>query len=67
MNATAKEILTNNEFDQLKSRLKTTWMTGDYDVFARSMEKDAELFYRGWASNREPGCSTSAAAPDNLR
>jgi SAM-dependent methyltransferase/uncharacterized damage-inducible protein DinB len=45
-NAVAKEILTNADFDQLKTRLKTTWMTGDYDVFARYMEKDAEVFYR---------------------
>ncbi len=45
-NAVAKEILTTADFDQLKSRLKSTWMTGDYDVFARYMEKDAEVFYR---------------------
>ena len=35
-----------SEFDQLKARLKTTWMTGDYDVFSRFMQKDAEVFYR---------------------
>jgi SAM-dependent methyltransferase len=34
------------EFDQLKSRLKTTWMTGDYDTFSRYMQKDAQVFYR---------------------
>ena len=45
-NAVAKEILTNADFDQLKTRLKATWMTGDYDVFARYMEKDAEVFYQ---------------------
>src|SRR5690242_11407228 len=45
-NAVAKEILTTADFDQLKTRLKTTWMTGDYDVFARYMEKDAEVFYQ---------------------
>lgn len=33
------------EFSQLKSKLKTTWMTGDYDVFSRFMQKDAEEFY----------------------
>jgi len=33
------------EFEQLKSRLKTTWMTGDYDTFSRHMEKGAEEFY----------------------
>ena len=41
-----KEILTSADFDQLKTRLKSTWMTGDYDVFARYMEKDAEVFYQ---------------------
>jgi ubiquinone/menaquinone biosynthesis C-methylase UbiE len=45
-NAVAKEILTNADFDQLKTRLKATWMSGDYDVFARYMEKDAEVFYQ---------------------
>ena len=45
-NAVAKEILTAADFDQLKTRLKTTWMTGDYDVFARYMEPDAEVFYQ---------------------
>ncbi|MBI2687157.1 MAG: class I SAM-dependent methyltransferase [Acidobacteria bacterium] len=34
------------EFAQLKARLKTTWMTGDYDLFSRYMEKDAEQFVR---------------------
>lgn len=46
MNAIAKQTLTTNEFDQLKARLKATWMTGDYDVFSRYMENDAEVFYR---------------------
>jgi SAM-dependent methyltransferase len=46
MSAIAKEILTSADLDQLKVRLKSTWMTGDYDVFARYMEKDAEVFYR---------------------
>jgi len=44
-NAVAKEISTSADFNQLKTRLKSTWMTGDYDVFARYMEKDAETFY----------------------
>src|SRR5215471_20545250 len=29
----------------LKSRLKRTWMAGDYDRFSRSMENDARSFY----------------------
>jgi 2-polyprenyl-3-methyl-5-hydroxy-6-metoxy-1,4-benzoquinol methylase len=33
------------EFSDLKARLKATWMTGDYDVFSRFMQKDAEEFY----------------------
>ena len=35
MSVTPKEEQANSDFDQLKSRLKATWMTGDYDVFAR--------------------------------
>jgi ubiquinone/menaquinone biosynthesis C-methylase UbiE len=45
MSATMKQTLTTNDFDQLKARLKTTWMTGDYDTFSRYMEKDAAVFY----------------------
>src|SRR5215470_3661426 len=32
--------------DELKKRLRTTWMTGDYGRFSRYMERDAEAFYR---------------------
>src|SRR5262245_12261762 len=46
MNAMAKEIQTDKAFDELKTRLKTTWMTGDYDLFSRFMQKDAEHFFR---------------------
>src|SRR4051794_35631727 len=46
MNAIAKETQTANDFDQLKTRLKTTWMTGDYDLFSRYLEKDAERFFQ---------------------
>ena len=35
----------SSDFDQLKARLKTTWMTGDYDVFSRPMQKGAEEFF----------------------
>jgi 2-polyprenyl-3-methyl-5-hydroxy-6-metoxy-1,4-benzoquinol methylase len=45
MNAIVKETRATQEFDQLKARLKTTWMTGDYDCFSRFMEKDAERFF----------------------
>jgi ubiquinone/menaquinone biosynthesis C-methylase UbiE len=46
MNATARTTQTSKDFDELKIRLKTTWMTGDYDLFSRYMEKDAEQFFR---------------------
>lgn len=46
MNAIAQGILTSADLDQLKTRLKSTWMTGDYDLFSRYMEKDAEVFYQ---------------------
>jgi ubiquinone/menaquinone biosynthesis C-methylase UbiE len=46
MMATAKEASASKEVEQLKSRLKTTWSTGDYDRFSRFMKKDAELFFR---------------------
>jgi SAM-dependent methyltransferase len=34
------------DIEQLKTRLKDTWMTGDYDLFSRFMEKDAEEFFQ---------------------
>jgi SAM-dependent methyltransferase len=33
------------EIENLKSRLRTTWMAGDYDHFSRFMENDARSFY----------------------
>lgn len=46
MNAVAKAAQMSQEFNELKIRLKTTWMTGDYDLFSRFMEKGAEQFFR---------------------
>lgn len=46
MNAIAEETQTTKDFEQLKTRLKATWTTGDYDLFSRYMEKDAEEFFR---------------------
>jgi len=46
MSAIPKNTESNESFDLLKARLKATWMTGDYDLFSRFMEKDAELFFR---------------------
>jgi ubiquinone/menaquinone biosynthesis C-methylase UbiE len=44
--SSANNSLSANELNQLKSRLKGTWMTGDYDTFSRYMETDAHLFFR---------------------
>jgi SAM-dependent methyltransferase len=33
------------EIDSLKTRLKQTWMSGDYDRFSRYLEPDALVFY----------------------
>ena len=33
------------EIDELKTRLKETWMAGDYDRFSRYMEQGARIFY----------------------
>ena len=33
------------DIESLKSRLRATWMAGDYDRFSRSMENDARSFY----------------------
>jgi len=53
MNAIAKDTLAGRDFDQLKARLKATWMTGDYDLFSRFMEKGAEQFFT--RLNSKPG------------
>ena len=45
MSAVADQTKVNDDFQQLKARLKTTWSTGDYDTFARYMERDAEVFF----------------------
>jgi len=37
---------TQTGLDELKARLRDTWMTGDYGRFSRYMERDAEAFYR---------------------
>src|SRR5262245_48811222 len=46
MNAIANDTPRTQEFEQLKTRLRTTWMTGDYDLFSRFMQGDAEVFFR---------------------
>ncbi|HXH48932.1 MAG TPA: class I SAM-dependent methyltransferase [Terriglobia bacterium] len=46
MNAIASATQTTGESEELKIRLKTTWMMGDYDLFSRFLEKDAEQFFQ---------------------
>lgn len=41
----ASKPMPAKEVDDLKARLKSTWMTGDYDVFSRYMEAGARQFY----------------------
>jgi 2-polyprenyl-3-methyl-5-hydroxy-6-metoxy-1,4-benzoquinol methylase len=53
MNTIAKETPMTNDFERLKARLKTTWTTGNYDLFSRFMEKDAEEFF--WRLGVTPG------------
>ena len=53
MSAIARATQTSKEIDELKTRLKTTWMTGDYALFSRFMEKDAERFF--WRLGVTPG------------
>src|SRR5882724_8941885 len=45
MSATATETQTTTEMETLKTRLKATWMTGNYDLFSRFMEKGSEQFF----------------------
>lgn len=46
MNALAAASPLTNDVNQLKDRLKATWMAGDYDIFSRYLETDALLFFR---------------------
>jgi SAM-dependent methyltransferase len=40
-----RTIVSAPEIDALKTRLKETWMAGDYDRFSRYMEQGARIFY----------------------
>jgi len=53
MSAIATETQTGSEFDELKTRLQSTWMSGNYDLFSSFMEKDAEQL-RLWPQLRPP-------------
>ena len=39
-------VATAPEIGDLKTRLKGTWMAGDYDRFSRYMEEGARIFYK---------------------
>ncbi len=45
MSAIPKLTITAN-FNELKAKLKATWMTGDYDLFSRFMTAGAEQFFQ---------------------
>jgi SAM-dependent methyltransferase len=45
MHAIATETQTNTDLEKLKTRLKATWMTGNYDLFSRFMEKGSKQFF----------------------
>jgi SAM-dependent methyltransferase len=45
MTATGNVMQSASEFEGLKRRLKTTWMTGDYDLFSRPMEEGSREFF----------------------
>lgn len=67
MSAITQELLDTHEFEQLKTRLKVTWMTGDYDLFSRFMEKDAIVFFRRLGLNTgtrllDVGCGSGQLA-----
>src|SRR5258708_31505959 len=47
MHAVVSETNTNTELESLKTRLKATWMTGNYALFSRFMEQGSERFYQG--------------------
>ena len=53
--------------DELKTRLRNTWMTGDYGRFSRYMERDAEAFYRRLPIKPGAHFSMSAAARGSFR
>jgi hypothetical protein len=44
MNAISKEAQATQDCDRLKARLKTTWMTGDFDLSPAISEDAKRLF-----------------------
>jgi hypothetical protein len=50
------------EINGLKTRLKETWMAGDYDRFSRYMEQGARIFYEQLDIPPGSSCSMWLAA-----
>ena len=50
------------EIDGLKTRLKETWMSGDYDRFSRYMEQGARIFTNNSIFRQGASCSMWLAA-----
>jgi len=48
------------DFDQLKSRRKTTLTTGDYDVFSGYLEIDEERFSRRFGVTLDVDCGAAS-------
>ena len=59
--------MTALEIDDLKTRLKETWMAGDYDRFSRYMEQGARIFYEQLDIPPDASCSMWLAARVRLR
>lgn len=53
------------EFEALKSRLKATWMAGNYDFFSRFMEPSAAEFLDRLTCPPAQRCWTSRVGPDS--
>lgn len=67
MNTSVAASSAVSDIDQLKTRLKATWMTGDYDIFSRFLEPDAYLFFPRMGVERgqqllDVGCGTGQLA-----
>ena len=60
MTPMAKETDSSGKFQELKTKLKATWMTGDYDTFSRPMERGAHEFY--WSLGVTTGGKVTAGA-----
>jgi hypothetical protein len=52
------------KIDSLKTRLKETWMAGDYDRFSRYMEQGARIFYE--QLDIPAGCQSLWSSPQNI-